>query len=73
MEIEKKLHFVKRIFIEYHSFINRQQSLEIILTILKNNGFRYFLKITGLINKSPFVKIDSYNGYDNFINIFCYR
>lgn len=35
---------IDHIFIEYHSFPNRPQDLDVLLSILTKNGFRYFIR-----------------------------
>jgi FkbM family methyltransferase len=66
------LHNVKNIFVEYHSFSDRPQELDKILALLKDAGFRVHLE-AGLIAKRPFIGLKSYNGMDQFINIFGIR
>ena len=70
---ENLLH-VKNIFIEYHSYMNGEQSLDSILNILTENGFRYFIKPEA-DRKNPFInKINKNNpSMDLQINIFGYR
>lgn len=46
-EIEKKLHFVKNLIIEYHGDVtNKFNKIEDIITILEKNGFKYKMKFT---------------------------
>jgi len=65
---------VKNIFIEYHSFINKQQTLDEILQILNSSGFRYFIKQEA-DRKRPFLNRINKNNpeMDLQINIFGYR
>jgi FkbM family methyltransferase len=72
-ECASALHNVQRIFVEYHSFINDDQSLDKILTILKDGGFRYCIQHIGVFSKHPFVRMNSYSGMDLQLNIFAYR
>lgn len=60
---------VKNVFIEYHSFKNREQDLDEILRILRINGFRYFMET---INKpaNPFIQINNADPMDLQVNIF---
>jgi FkbM family methyltransferase len=67
-----KLHLVKRLFVEYHSFVDRKQELEELLSILGKNGFRYYLE-TEFFNSSPFLKIKSSLSQDFNLNIWAYR
>ena len=67
-EIEQKLYLVENIFIEYHSFINQDQSLSKILRILEINGFRYYLESE--VNKQhPFINNNAILNQDLQINI----
>lgn len=54
-DCENSLSHVKNIFIEYHSFINQNQNLDVVLNILAKNGFRYFVN-SAVPNKHPFLK-----------------
>ena len=73
-DCENSLSRIKNIFIEYHSFINKEQNLDIILSILSKNGFRYFVK-SAVHNKYPFLK--KKNSYSPNIylqtNIYAYK
>jgi FkbM family methyltransferase len=65
---------IKNIFIEYHSFIGKEQNLDRILTVLKSNNFRYFIKTDEprekpLINHKSKISPDM----DLQLNIFAYR
>ena len=73
IESEKYLKNVDKIFIEYHSFINKRQTLSIILGILEKSGFRYYIEHIGVKSKYPFENIVDYLGFDNQLNIFGYR
>jgi FkbM family methyltransferase len=72
-DIDPSLNFVKNIFIEYHSKCNQDQNLGEIITILKKNGFRYFLESGYESPKHPLVSRTNIDGFDNLINIFGYR
>ena len=73
LEGEAYLNQVKNIFIEYHSFSQQKQTLSTILSILENNGFRYYIEHIGVKSKHPFVSINDYVGFDNQLNIFGYK
>ena len=64
---------VHRIFIEFHSQINRDQRLDSILNILTKNGFRYYIQSEIIFNSQPFIKRSSINFYDNLMSIYAYR
>ena len=66
-EIEKKLHLIKEIIIEYHCFDSLEQNLHKILAILDKNGFKYLIaEIARFQVKTPFVLKKSYK-YFNLI------
>lgn len=68
-----KLKNVNNLFVEYHSFINKEQRLSEILMLLKEGGFRYHLK-ESFSRKKPLV--DRNNACENMdmaINIFAYK
>ncbi len=66
------LHKCKNIFIEYHSFAGKQQHLHDLLTILADNGFRYYLKEEVVLSQ-PFVTKGNSGPMDMQINIFAYK
>ena len=65
---------VKNIFIEYHSFIDKDQHLDKILNVLKLSGFRYFIKVDEP-RQLPFINHNSTISpdMDLQLNIFAYR
>ena len=71
--IVPKLHFIDKLFIEYHSFVDKEQNLDNILLILKNAGFRYYLEHVGIRSKHIYEKPELYHGMDLQINIYGYR
>lgn len=72
-ESQSKLHLVDKIFIEYHSFENQEQSLPEILQILKTNGFRIYLSTPGVFSSNPFKEVKTYLNMDLQVNIFGLR
>ena len=64
---------VDRIFVEFHSFIDRQQDLHDLLKVLSESGFRYNIQHVGVFSPTPFIEISSYLNIDNQLNIFAYR
>lgn len=72
LDIEKALHFVKHIFIEYHSHISEKQSLSVILDILQKSGFRYHVH-EAYVRKRPFVDRSTMLGMDLQLNIYGFR
>jgi FkbM family methyltransferase len=72
-DVKDHLQYVENIFVEYHSFIEKEQFLPEIVSILKNAGFRLHINAPGLTSPHPFVEVTEYNGMDNQINIFGFR
>ena len=60
-------------FIEYHSLKSGEQELDVVLKIIKEAGFRYYVKdAINLKNYNPFFsQIPSV--FDLQLNIFCTR
>ena len=69
----ENLRNVENIFVEYHSFSDKEQMLPELLTILKNAGFRLHIAAPGLVSENPFMSITEYAGMDNQLNIFGFR
>lgn len=66
------LHKIDNLFIEYHSFVSSPQTLDKILAILSQNGFKYALE-TALHIKKPFQAIYKNGKMDIQLNIFAHR
>ena len=66
------LNRVNQLFIEYHSFSSSEQKLDILLSYLKENGFRYYIK-TQFCSKQPLLKTELQLGMDLQLNIFAKR
>jgi FkbM family methyltransferase len=71
-EIRHKLHLVKRLFIEFHSFIGQPQLLSEVLRILEDTGFRYHID-TEYKLESPFNGFTTSLGQDLQLNIWAKR
>jgi FkbM family methyltransferase len=61
------------LFVEYHSFINKKQTLNKVLDILTNSGFRYYIESIGVSSKKPFVLRNLNLNMDLQLNIYAYR
>ncbi len=74
-EAKHKLHLVKRLFIEFHSFINHDQNLAELLGILESTGFRYYISSPGVSRNNPFISATNqgYMGMDFQLNIHAIR
>jgi len=71
-DIQEELSKVDKIFIEYHSFLGKEQELSNLLEIIETAGFRYYLK-EAYNKKHPFIQREIFLEMDFLINIFCYR
>jgi FkbM family methyltransferase len=69
VDCSERLRNVDYLFVEYHSFIHEQQRLDEILSVLRENNFRYFLRHE-LSSKHPLNEPFNYNGMDQSINIY---
>jgi len=72
-ECKQNLKNVEKMFVEYHSFAGKPEGLSEILSILSDAGFTFYIESTGVRSEYPFMKVDTYLGYDNQLNIFAYR
>lgn len=73
-EVKHKLHLVKNLFIEFHSFIGESQKLSEILQILESSNFRYYISSPGVSQKQPLLTNNySYMGMDFQVNIHAIR
>jgi FkbM family methyltransferase len=70
--IEDRLHLVKRIFVEYHSFSNHEQELDGLLALLRKASFRYYL-YPAVHKEFPFKGIDFKEEMDMQLNIYAIR
>lgn len=61
------------IFIEYHSASAKDQQLDIILKVLKENNFRYYIESGTITNNTPFISRRVVSGYDNFLCVYAYK
>ena len=71
-EIENKLHFVDRLFVEYHSFENKPQELSELLGLLQRHGFRYHLSSEYEV-ASPFMGFKRSLSQDLQVNIWAVK
>ena len=71
-DIAEELKKVKFLFLEYHSFIDCEQQLDALLSIVSKAGFRYYIKESAN-KKFPFIEKELFLKMDLLVNIFCYR
>lgn len=67
-----RLHFVERLFVEYHAPAAEEQTLHQLLALLSGAGFRYHLK-EAYAAPSPFVARQALLGMEFQVDIFAYR
>ncbi len=72
-DCKEVLHKIDKMFIEYHSSPSEPQQLQDILTILTNEGFRYYIKEDCALTQNPYQKINPIWGYDLQLQIFAYK
>jgi FkbM family methyltransferase len=72
-DAESELFKVNHLFVEYHSWVNQPQELDVLLKILTQNGFRYMITSIGAQVNQPYIKVDAYNGMDIQLNIFAFK
>ena len=71
--VKDDLRKCQNVFIEYHSFPNKEQHLHELLSILASNGFRYYVKEEVVSTQSYFVTKGNKGNMDMQINIFAYK
>lgn len=64
---------VKNLFVEYHSFANEPQSLNVLVNILTQANFRLNIHTPFVFCSQPFYQHNDYNGIDMVLNIFAWR
>lgn len=67
------LHKVKNLFLEYHGKVNETDKLNQLLAIMKNNGFRVYIRNAADNLTHPFVEKITNTIYDVQLNLFCYQ
>ena len=72
-DCESKLPFIGSFFFEYHNDVNKSQTLHELLNLVKDAGFHYYIKESG-VRESPFTDTKLIcEKFDMAINIFCYK
>ncbi|TDO23141.1 FkbM family methyltransferase [Pedobacter duraquae] len=71
-DLAEELNRVEFLFLEYHSFMDGEQTLDTILAHLKRAGFRYYIQ-QAYPKKFPFINREIFYDMDFMCNIFCYR
>jgi len=63
---------VRRLFVEYHSYIGEEQRVDVLLRVLREAGFRLHIQ-PELVADQPFIDRLASCGMDHRLNIFAYR
>lgn len=72
VDCEDELKKVGNLYVEYHSIVDKKQTLDKILSAMANAGFNYHLQ--NVIHQNhPFIENSVYNNMDLQVNIFGYR
>ena len=69
LDCKDQLHKIKYLFVEYHSWVSSQQELNVLLDLLTQCGFRYYIHSIGEVLKQPFVDRTFSNGMDVQLDI----
>jgi FkbM family methyltransferase len=64
---------VDNLFVEFHGYTDKEQNLDELLILIKQAGFRYYIKESFPNLTLPFVEKVPNNNFDILLNIFCYR
>jgi FkbM family methyltransferase len=68
-----QLKYVKRLFVEYHSFQSAPQQLHRLLELLRDAEFRVYITSAHELSQSPFLLQRTCAGMDLQLNIFAFR
>jgi FkbM family methyltransferase len=71
-DCQNNLNNVDKVFIEYHSFSSTEQQLDVLLSIMTKQGFRYKI-LPARKEKKPFLSVQNKETMDLQLNIFFYR
>lgn len=72
LDCAPRLHQVNRLFVEYHSWIGREQRIDELLSVLRSSGFRTHLQ-SEFASPRPFTRLPTDAGMDNRVNVFAWR
>ncbi|NIR14973.1 MAG: FkbM family methyltransferase [Desulfobacterales bacterium] len=67
-----RLRRISNVFVEYHSFVGKEQEIDAILRVLRHADFRIHIQ-PELVSQKPFVEQLNKEGMDQRLNIFAYR
>ncbi len=69
LDCMNELSKIKYLFVEYHSWVSNKQELNVLLDLLTQCGFRYYIHSIGEVLKQPFVDRTFSNGMDVQLDI----
>lgn len=72
LEAADNLDSVDHLFVEYHSYPEEEQELDVLLKVLREADFRIHIQ-PERVAQQPFIERPVYNGMDHNLNIFAYR
>jgi FkbM family methyltransferase len=64
---------INYLFVEYHSQVGKKQTLDDIIHVMTESGFRVHIHSPVIFNPSPFLNVKSHCGFDLQLNIFGWR
>lgn len=68
------LESVKYLFVEYHADVSRPQSLDLLLAVLRKEGFRFHIRSSSAMHTpQPFLKRQVHCGFDMQLDIFAWK
>ncbi len=71
-DIAPHLHFVDKLFLEFHGLKNERQNLDKILSLLTSCGFEYYIRLAGDTMRFPFCN-ETPKAFNQQLNILCFR
>ncbi|MEQ8532242.1 MAG: FkbM family methyltransferase [Imperialibacter sp.] len=73
LDCKDKLVNVNNLFFEFHSYEGKPQKLDMLLRVVSEAGFRYYIEGGSVGADRPFIEVNSYLGMDFQVNVFCFR
>ena len=74
MDIQDKLNFVDKLFVEYHGSFKQNNELTRLFDLFTEKGFNYYIKEATMVLETPFINNKSPEmSYDIQLNIFCFK
>lgn len=68
-----QLYKIENLFLEYHGTSSETEKLSTLLNIVKNAGFKVYIKMAADNLKMPFLQKSTGTPFDVQLNIFCYK